>query len=203
MRIKTSYHHGDLRNALLQAGERLLRQDGAAELSLRKVAREAGVSQTAPYRHFQNKRALLSALAQAGFDRLAQATQAAEIKHPGDPRRQLQAAGKAYVLLAIHHPETMQLMFGGVMDHCENDTDLMEAGHKAFQGLLDIIANGQQEGIYRDRETTELALAAWSLVHGFAMLVTAGQLKDTATTEEEITRLLTGLGDLLQTGMLR
>jgi AcrR family transcriptional regulator len=203
MRTVMPYHHGNLRNALLQAGERLLRQDGVAELSLRKVAREAGVSHTAPYRHFQNKRALLSALAQDGFDRLANAMQKAEKKYPDDPRRQLQEAGVAYVILAVRHPETTHLMFGGVLNACEDDPELMEAGQKAFQGLLKIVSNGQREGIYRNRETMELALAAWSLVHGLAMLLIAGQLRDTVTTEEEILRLVTGLGDLLQTGMLK
>jgi len=199
----TPYHHGDLRNALLQAGERLLRRNGVAELSLRKVAGEAGVSHTAPYRHFQNKRALLSALAQAGFDRLAQAMRAAEAKYPDDPRRQLQEAGVAYVLLAVRHPETTQLMFGGILDPGEDDPKLKEFGGKAFQGLLKIVSNGQQAAIYRDRDTMELALAAWSLVHGLAMLLTAGQLRDTVTTEAEITRLVADLGELLQAGMLQ
>jgi len=199
----TPYHHGDLRNALLQAGERLLSRNGVAELSLRKVAREAGVSHTAPYRHFQNKRALLSALAQTGFDRLALAMETAEAQHPDDPRRQLQEAGIAYVLLAIRHPETTQLMFGGILDPCEDDPALKEVGGKAFQGLLKIVSNGQQAGIYRDRDTMKLALAAWSLVHGLSMLLTAGQLRGTATTEEEIARLVAGLGEQLQIGMLK
>jgi len=202
MKNATSYHHGDLRNALLQAGERLLRREGVAGLSLRKVAGAAGVSHAAPYRHFHNKRALLSALAQAGFERLAQAMWDAENQHPDDPRRQLQAAGVAYVLLAARHPETTHLMFGGVLDPCEDDPELLAAGEAAFQGLLKIVANGQREGIYRERETRELALAAWSLVHGLSLLLTAGQLRDVAPTEEEVTRLVEGLGELLQGGML-
>jgi len=203
MKTTTPYHHGDLRNALLQAGERLLRQDGPAELSLRKVAREAGVSHTAPYRHFRNKRALLSALAQAGFERLADATLEVENKYPDDPRRQLLEGGVAYVRLAVRYPETTQLMFGGVLEIREEDTELHEAGHRAFEGLLKIVSNGQREGLYRDRDTMELALAAWSLVHGLAMLVTAGQLKDTVTSNKEITRMVTSLGELLQNGMLK
>jgi len=203
MKPSPPYHHGDLRNALLQAGERLLRQDGPAELSLRKVAREAGVSHTAPYRHFQNKRALLSALAQAGFERLADARRAAESKFPDDPQRQLLEAGTAYVRLAVRHPETTQLMFGGVLDACEEDTELSEAGEKAFQGLVKIVSNGRDRGLYRDRDLMELALAAWSLVHGLAMLLTAGQLGEAGMSEEEIARLVSGLGELLQIGMLK
>jgi AcrR family transcriptional regulator len=92
------YHHGDLRAALIESGTKLLRERGAAALSLREVAKAAGVSHAAPYRHFEDKAQLLAAIAAAGFERLRAAMQKAAADHPEDPRSQLIAAGEAYVI---------------------------------------------------------------------------------------------------------
>ncbi len=203
MKSKNTYHHGDLRNALLQAGERLLAKEGVVGLSLRKVAQEAGVSHSAHSRHFRDKRALLSAIAQAGFERLAEAMDKAEKQHPDDPAKQLRAAGIGYVTLAVDNPETANLMFGGAIKPDEKDAELMEAGDKAFQGLVQIIENGQQAGIYKERKTMELALTAWSSSHGLALLITAGKLKDTASSEDQVTQLAASVCEILERGMLK
>ena len=106
-----SYHHGDLRNALLEAGEQLLVERGAAALSLREVAKLAGVSHAAPYRHFRDKAALLQALAASGFERLQVDIKAAAARIAHDPELKLVEAGVAYVRLAVRNPALMQLMF--------------------------------------------------------------------------------------------
>ena len=168
-----SYHHGDLRNALLSAGERLLNQQGTAGLSLREVARIAGVSHAAPYRHFRNKAALLTALAQRGFERLRDAIQAAAGRVPHGPEQQLIAAGTAYVRRAIENPELTQLMFSGVVAPYRASQNGL-AGDAAFKALQNIIETGITAGVFRQREPGELALVAWTSMHGMALLVSTG-----------------------------
>ena len=169
------YHHGDLRNTLLSAAEVLLQQHGSGGLSLREVARAAGVSHAAPYRHFRDKAALLQALAQRGFEQLHAATRAAAAGVPHGPEQQLVAAGIAYVKLAVDKPETTQLMFGGTL--CPSHTAPGEsASEAAFAVLQDIIEAGIKTGVFRQRAPRELALAAWTSMHGLAMLITAGLL---------------------------
>lgn len=166
-----TYHHGDLKNALLAAAETLLRSHGPNGLSLREVARVAGVSHTAPYRHFSNKSALLQALAQRGFERLHAAMSAAAASVPHGPEQQLIAAGVAYVSFAVSHAEITQLMFGG---HIAPERDGTE--EDACTVLLAIIESGIAAGVFRARAAGELAQVAWSTMHGLAMLITANRL---------------------------
>ena len=104
---RKSYHHGDLEAALIRSAGKILEKEGLDALSLREVARQAGVSHNAPYRHFAEREALLAALAAKGFEMLAQAQQAAAAKGG------LRAMGEAYVLFALEHPQRFRLMFGG------------------------------------------------------------------------------------------
>ena len=166
-----SYHHGDLGNALLAAAETLLHSHGPGGLSLREVARVAGVSHTAPYRHFSNKSALLAALAQRGLERLHAAMSAAAASVPHGPEQQLIAAGVAYVSFAVSHAEIMQLMFGGHLGPAPVGTE-----KDAFAVLLTIVESGIAAGVFRARDAGELAQVAWSTMHGLAMLITANRL---------------------------
>ncbi len=161
------YHHGDLQNALLEAAETLLERDGPAGLSLREVARAAGVSHAAPYRHFRDKAALLQVLAQRGFERLRHAIEHAAAGAIQNPEQQLVEAGVAYVHQAVRHPQMSRLMCGGVQH---------AAATAAFAALVEIIRAGITSGAFRQRDAGELALAAWTAMHGLAMLVAAGQL---------------------------
>ncbi|MEM8933179.1 MAG: TetR/AcrR family transcriptional regulator, partial [Acidobacteriota bacterium] len=103
-RAPRSYHHGDLRAALVDAAARLLEDDGATALSLRSVAREAGVSHTAPYRHFRDKHELLEAVAASGFRALEARLDAVVEKHPNDARRQIVEACRGYVSETLARP---------------------------------------------------------------------------------------------------
>src|SRR5579871_5249220 len=94
------YHHGDLRHALIQAGLEMLSEGGAAALDLRKVARKAGVSHAAPYRHFADKQALVAAINEEGFRQLAERVQSTLQAAPDDAFEQLQGVARAYVLFA-------------------------------------------------------------------------------------------------------
>lgn len=169
------YHHGDLHNALLQAAEQLLAEQGAASLSLRAVAKQAGVSHAAPYRHFRDKAALLRALAQGGFERLAGAIEVATGNASQNPEQKLVEAGVAYVRQAVERPALTRLMFGGSVV-VEDDAAYRQASTAAFEALLKIIEEGVAAGVFRARDPHELALVAWTSMHGVAMLVTAGLL---------------------------
>jgi len=176
---RTAYHHGNLGVALLEAGERLLREEGVASLSLRSVAKAAGVSHTAPYRHFADKQALLAALARIGFARLRDGMTAVVDRYPGDPRRQFVESAAVYVRLATENPRMHHLMFGGVLPADAADEAQRQTAREAFEGLVRIIENGRRAGLYVARPPLELAATAWSLVHGLAMLASTGQLDRT------------------------
>jgi len=202
-RVNKPYHHGDLKQALLDSGLALLAEKGIAGLSLREVARHAGVSHSAPYRHFADKVALLAAIAGLGFQRLGEAMKQAVADHPGDPKRQLVAAGIAYVNLAVDNPEITHLMFGGIL--CEDDVrrENGQVGSEAFQGLVQIIENGIESRIYKPLPALELALVAWSGVHGLAMLISAGKLGEQAASRKQVEGLAELVASTVLSGMLK
>ena len=174
------YHHGALRDALLQAAERVLERDGLSGLTLRAVAREAGVSHAAPTHHFGDLTGLVSELAAIGF-RQFNATMAAA----GDSGTTLLEKGmanaKAYVAYARTHPGLYALMFRSPerLDHSR--PSLHEASEAAFAGLAGSVAASRQEQISEESLSLDQAAAIarnWSLVHGFTMLLLDGSLGD-------------------------
>lgn len=200
IKSKTTYHHGDLRNALIESAVALIRTHGPGAVSLREVAKLAGVSHTAPYRHFEDKHALLAAIAEEGFRRLGKAM-ADVAKRYKDPHKQLIEAGKAYVDLAVANPEVTQLMFGGYLDPERCSDELKVRGDQAFQGLLNIIENGKRAGILKPIDSMELATVTWSLSHGFAMLIAGGQMNQIVKNKKDIDALSRTLGKLLLEGI--
>jgi AcrR family transcriptional regulator len=179
----SSYHHGDLKQALVEAGAQLIEIDGISGISLRAVAKHAGVSHSAPYRHFKDKNALLSGIADVGFQQLAQSLRQSIEKNPDNPREQLLESGVAYIRLALRYRQMHNLMFGGVIKKQAND-DTAATSDTAFLGLVQIIENGQLSGVYKQGDVKVLALTAWSLVHGYAMLASTGLLDHIAESEE-------------------
>src|SRR4051812_26098504 len=137
-RRKHSYHHGDLRRALLDAARVELHKVGVHELSLRSVARRAGVTHTAAYHHFADKDALLRRVAQEGFEKL-DAAMAQEIEGAGaDPVDRLVAAGRGYLAFAAADPQALRLMFDG--PRIEGDAPFLEAAERAFGRLVSCTA---------------------------------------------------------------
>src|SRR5262245_20660369 len=136
---RRSYHHGDLRAALLAAAGRLLEEEGAEAVSFRAIAREVGVSQTAPYNHFESKEHLLATVAEEGFRAFTASQRAAARTRP--PRRRLQALGRAYVAFASAHPQLYRLMFGVGLADWKRYPPLAEAalaaGAPVQQALVD------------------------------------------------------------------
>jgi AcrR family transcriptional regulator len=174
----TPYHHGDLREALLKAAERVLERDGLAGLTLRAVAREAGVSHAAPTHHFGDLTGLLSELAAIGFRQFGQAMATANASAATPPEKGV-ASAKAYVAYAQAHPGMYGLMFRSErLDHAR--PSLHEASEASFAGLTRGVGASRHEEISKEVLTLDQAAAiasAWSLVHGFTMLLLDGRLK--------------------------
>ncbi len=167
-----SYHHGNLRETLLFKGLELLESSENADISLRELAREVGVSANAAYRHFENKDALLLAMSSEGFTRFTQGQDAA-LRNGETPMQQFRLAGRAYVDFACQNPALYRLMFGRFSASHGND-DANSAGNIAFQGLIKMIAAVLQADP-KSPQVNGAAIHAWSLVHGLCTLILDGQ----------------------------
>ncbi len=168
-----SYHHGNLREALLQGALRVIAELGPAAFTLREVARRAGVSHNAPYRHFRDKDALLAAVAAQGFRELTRAMRNAGERKSNTLDR-LKQSGLAYVAFAVRRPEHFTVMFDAPVIACK-DPEYLQASQEAFNTLVNYIRNCQDEGLLPAGNTLERTLYAWSLVHGIAKLAVAGR----------------------------
>ncbi|MCK1394877.1 TetR-like C-terminal domain-containing protein [Bradyrhizobium sp. 1] len=178
-KAETPYHHGALREALLEAAERVLERDGLSGLTLRAVAREAGVSHAAPTHHFGDLTGLLSELAAVGF-RQFNAAMASSCDAATTPLARALARPKAYVAYAQAHPGMYGIMFRTErLDYSR--PSLNEAAEASFAGLANAIGMMRQEQISGDALTLNQGAAiarAWSMVHGFTMLLLDGRLED-------------------------
>lgn len=171
------YHHGSLRTALLEAAERILERDGIQGLTLRAAAREAGVSHAAPKNHFGDLSGLLSDLAAVGFERFV-AMMLANTRDDDPPAQRMSAIGRGYVTFARTYPGLFLLMFRG------ERLDLTRPALSAAVATSSRVLSGAV-GASRDEQVEEKLtlpqaadiVAAWSLVHGFAMLLLDGRLK--------------------------
>ena len=161
------YHHGDLRATLLDAAARWLDEHGAATLTLRELARAAGVSHAAPYHHFAGRDELLAGVAEHAFERLAGAMAAASAD-AASPLGALLDIGEAYVREAVHHPAQFRLMFGPTLARKAEHPGLQAAAERAFGVLL------AASRAYAPERGLDLALAGWSLSHGTANLAIDG-----------------------------
>jgi AcrR family transcriptional regulator len=191
-----SYHHGDLRRALVRSALEILSEAGVAGLSLRAAARRAKVSAMAPYRHFAGKEALLAAVAEYGFQQLG-ARFAAATAAATDPRAALAALGVAYVLFARDEPSLFKLMFGPTIEKKSAHPGLDEAGWACFNALRQAVAAA---GFFDDENAqNDVSLACWSLVHGLSALIVDGRLadKDAGRAEAVATRLTRLMSDAL------
>ena len=163
------YHHGDLRDALIQAAQEILEAEGLAALSLRGVARRAGVSPAAPYHHFPDKQALLDAVAERGFDALTAAMTTRMDKVSGGAAR-LDASGIGYVAFAVANPALFGLMFSVVGQNPSPGTSLDLARQRAYAVLQEAVAACSPSG----KASADECLRLWALVHGIAKLVLEG-----------------------------
>jgi AcrR family transcriptional regulator len=187
MSPKAAYHHGDLRAALVGAAMDLLEEGGEAELSLRAVARRAGVSAAAPYRHYDDREALVSAVAAVGYRELAERLAAAH-PSPSTPD-ELASAAVAYVQFALERPALFRIMFG---QPCDRDSDERVAATAA----VSLYVRGIVERTFPQADSEALATAVWALVHGLAFLHLDGKL-DAATPTVVAERITAAIHALL------
>ncbi len=176
---ESRYHHGALHEALLEAAERVLERDGLAGLTLRAVAREAGVSHAAPTHHFGDLTGLVSELAAIGF-RQFNAAMAVAGATGALPKDKAMARAKAYVAYAQAHPGMYGLMFRTERLDMSRPS-LHEAANASFAGLAGAIGASRHEHISEQALSLEQGAAiarAWSLVHGFTMLLLDDRLSD-------------------------
>jgi AcrR family transcriptional regulator len=170
----STYHHGDLRAALLEAAGELLEEQGLAGLSLREAARRAGVSHNAPYRHFPDRSALLAALAAAGFRMLGE----------GMAGKSGRERGEAYVRFALAHPNRFRLMFGGQIEIGKH-AELRAAATSTYEGL---VAAFRGQGDIANPETA--AAAAWALTHGLAHLLLDGHFREKTKAQDFVREVI-------------
>ncbi|MFF1920497.1 TetR/AcrR family transcriptional regulator [Streptomyces sp. NPDC058221] len=178
-----TYHHGDLRRAVLTAALDVIATEGPAALSLRDLARRAGVSHAAPAHHFKDRTGLLTAIATEGYALFADAL-------AGAP--DLRERGVAYVRFAATHPAHFQVMFQPDLHHAD-DPELLAARARATEALRAGVADLPPDG--RGKDDRLAGVAAWSLAHGFAALLLSGNLSDAmeGRDPEEAFRSLTAL----------
>jgi AcrR family transcriptional regulator len=164
--MKLAYHHKDLRNALVEEALALLAEGGAASVTLRELARRLGVTHTAPYAHFQDKKALLLDVADAGFHKLANALDAARTSG-ADAVTALGEMSFSYIKFARENPHLYRLMFADPEIADDPECEMSPEGDRALQILVDAIVDvGPPAGT----DVRDLAIGLWSLAHGVSML---------------------------------
>ncbi len=186
------YHHGDLRAALIESAVRLLREQGPDALTLRGVARAAGVSQAAPYRHFSDRRALVGAVAEEGFRLLGQ--HMAEAMRQAQGRPGMKGVARAYVRFAHEHPAEYRIMFGPEMARTDDLPSLHETSSSVLGFVKGAIEQLQGAGLVGPGDPGTIAITIWSMLHGLVMLSLDGQTADVGlgvdALVEEMTRLM-------------
>ena len=197
------YHHGDLRRAIVTAALEILRETQSLDFSLRELARRAGVSHNAPYKHFADKRELFAAVSAAGFEMLTKGM-AREMERFRDPREQLFAMLRTYIDHGVENPALYSLMFGRHLsgpDHSRPAIELAE-GDKTKALLAGVISAGGlgraiPKGPRGERQIAGAILACWSLVHGLTMLLADGLVgprkKSGALSDSLLQGILDGL----------
>lgn len=191
------YHHGALRQTVIDTAMDMLREERGWQFTLREIARRADVSHAAPYKHFADKAALLAELAMIGFDRLRESMVQAGLAAGAAAQQQVLPVAQAYVRFGTDNPALYRLMFSA-----EGATTAeVHLGGKAmgvFNLVIDLLGRGQADGTFRVREVRGQAAACWSMIHGFTMLAIDGLLLPekvgSAPLESALGTLLEGLG---------
>lgn len=183
---KTSYHHGDLRQKLLDEAVLLIREDGLAGLSMRKLAINAGVSRTAAYHHFKDKDDLLCAIAEEGFARFHKLHRDAVDKGMDLASKEgAMEFNRGYVKFATENPEYYDLMFGGQIWRSAGLTEsLKKIAFASFRDSVDMVKELQDKGrVRRDLDTLRFAQVRWSTMHGMSRLMIDGIYMDSSAVD--------------------
>ena len=192
----TPYHHGDLKNALIKAGVKILAKEGVSGLSLRKVAKQAGVSHAAPYSHFADKQALIAAISTEGFKQLYKQIASVREAHQ-DPSTLLLETARAYIQFATNEPDRFKLMFSSVLEKEKKYPEFVAASQENFHQLVEVVEVCQRAGLLKPGSPDLMAVSVWSSVHGMIMLILEGQVSHTVLDKNAIDDILKNTLNLL------
>ncbi len=187
---KSTYHHGDLKNALINAGVEILAREGVGALSLRKVARQAGVSHSAPYAHFKDKQALITAISIEGFKKLLQELERTFQNYKNDPARLLLEIAWVYFNFALQETDTFKVMFSGVLEKEKKDPDLAAVVQRTYQIVVQAVSICQKERILASGDANLAATALWAQIHGLISLYLEGQISHVILDQYELKEIL-------------
>jgi AcrR family transcriptional regulator len=197
---RRTYHHGDLRRSLVAAATRLLDRHGPGGVTLRGAARQAGVSQAAPYRHFASKEALLAAVAAEAFLALTEACRAAVQADPGDALHRLEVVAVCYVRFAVDHPARYRLMWAPTPRGRDHPA-LADAARATAEPLLTALQACLPPGVAGE-PAVERLFVLWSLLHGIAGLVLDEQLPHEVLETIPVEGLVRGALQVARDGLL-
>lgn len=186
----TSYHHGDLKNALIQAGLEILAREGVSGLSLRKVAKQVGVSHAAPYSHFADKQALIAAISTEGFKQLFKQIESVFAAYKDEPENLLIETAWTYLQFAQNEPDRFKLMFSSVLEKEKAYPDFVEISQNNFRQLVEIVEVCQQAEIVKKGASDLIALSLWGTVHGFVSLLLEDQISHTVLEKASLKEIL-------------
>lgn len=178
-----AYHHGDLKLTLIDTAIKMLKTRAPAEISLRELAREAGVSQAAPYRHFKNKEELLAAIMTQGFELKTKYMKQSMEENKSDILKMYYGCGLSYFKMGKNHPQHFKLMFGSEIIPSQKYPALQVSACTTFALLKKMIVTCQEAGLVGHGDPYHKALNCWSMVHGFTMLYAEGRLEWLGVTE--------------------
>lgn len=184
-----SYHHGNLSETLVTSALEIIGSEGLGSLSLRGLARHAGVSPAAPYRHFPSREALLAAIAVQGLRMRNEAMQIALESAGRDPMARLLEVGVAFVLFAHEHASHYAVMSSSELIEGSKDPELAESSAESMGILLQAMRDAQEAGVVASGDLHVLAAGAWASVHGLASLMANGQLKPLRIAHESVEEL--------------
>lgn len=192
------YHHGNLKEAIRQAALAMLAEGGIETVSMRAIAQRVGVSPSAAYRHFENKEALLAAVAQAGFKQLTAELKAVRTDDQVALNNKFQRMGVVYISFAVANPAQYRLMFGNLAVDTARFPDVQTARRSLSKEVFSMIRLCQGEPAPDRATTLAIANAAWSLTHGGAMLIIDGSL-----VVDDVTSFSYSITQWLRTGIDR
>jgi AcrR family transcriptional regulator len=175
---RKNYHHGDLKNALIQAGIKILAEDGVGGLSLRKAARTAGVSHSAPYAHFADKQTLIAAIASDGHKQIYERFTALQAHYADDPLRQLVSGAWAYVQFGLEAPDHYKITFSGAIQDEHSHQEFVEYSQRNMQVLRLIVEQCRVADILNSTgiDPELQAFSLWGMLHGLVLLIIQGQV---------------------------
>jgi len=198
---RKTYHHGNLRGALIAAATALLESRGPLGVTLRGAARAAGVSQAAPYRHFRDKQAMLAAVAESGFRQIGDTVRRA-VRPRAHPMRRLEQLAIAWVRFAVAHPSLYRLMFSPAVAGRDHPA-LRQAALEGAAGLAGVVVAAQRAGALRTGDPEPLAFVLLALLHGVSNLLVERQIPEAVRVRVPSDRLAAVAVRTLITGIAR